>query len=212
MKTNMYHKFILCLIYSICIGFIPISKVVAKDTNNPQIAIEEASNKLQEKMQDPTFTKDFKQITAFVESVIYPSVDFDRISALVLGKHWKNATDDEKTQFQAAFQTLLIRTYSRAFLEFKEWSVRFLPLNMEAGAKKVIVKTEILQPSVQPIGVNYRMFLSKGEWKAYDIIIEGVSLVTNYRTSFKNEIMKNGSLDETIKALIARNDTALEKK
>ncbi len=212
MKTNMYHKFILCLIYSIFIGFIPISKAVAEDANSPQIAIEAASNKLQKKMQDPTFTKDFKQITEFVESVIYTSVDFDRISALVLGKHWKNATDDEKVRFKTAFQTLLIRTYSRAFIEFKEWSVRFLPLNMEAGAKKVIVKTEILQPSVQPIGVNYRMFLSKGEWKAYDIIIEGISLVTNYRTSFKNEIIKNGSLDETIKALITRNDTALEKK
>ncbi|MCK5728290.1 MAG: ABC transporter substrate-binding protein [Methylococcales bacterium] len=211
MKSQRYSTFILLIVFGFLVGLMPLTKVFAADLLAPQKGIESASNQLKLKMQDEGFTKDFKQITTFVESAIYPQVEFNYIAALVLGKHWKNATADEKKQFQEAFKTLLIRTYSRAFLEFNDWSVRYLPLNMEAGAKKVIVKTEILQPGVQPIGINYRMRLSKGTWKAYDIMIEGVSLVTNYRTSFKNEMAKLGSLGAVIKSLQQRNAGAFSK-
>ena len=212
MKTKHdYSKFILLFIFGILLGSMPLTKVLAANLLAPQVGIESASNQLKVKMQEAGFTENFKQITEFVESVIYPHVDFNNISALVLGKHWKNATTEEKGRFQQEFKTLLIRTYSRAFVEFKDWSVRYLPLNMETGAKKVIVKTEILQPGLQPIAVNYRMRLSKGQWKAYDIMIEGVSLVTNYRSSFKNEMNRLGSLDQIIESLAKRNQAALSK-
>ncbi len=94
-------------------------------------------------------------------------------------------------------------------MEFNDWSVRFLPLDMESNATKVIVKTEILQPGIQPIGVDYRMLLSQGEWKAYDIMIEGVSLVTNYRSTFTNEVESKGSLNAVIEGLVKRNAEAL---
>jgi phospholipid transport system substrate-binding protein len=160
-------------------------------------------------MQDKNFVKDFTQVTQFVNTAIYPHTDFDKISALVLGKLWKTATPEEQERFKHEFQTLLIRTYSRAFVEFKEWSVHYLPLEMEAGATKVIVKTEVLQPGIQPIGVDYRMALSNGEWKAYDIMIEGVSLVTNYRATFSNEVETKGSLSAVIDGLAKRNAEAL---
>lgn len=187
----------------------PVSKVSAAELLVPQQAIANASNQLKEKLQDPGFTKDFSKITEFVESVIYPHVDFNRISALVLGKLWREATPEERANFKKEFQTLLVRTYSRAFVEFKDWSVRFLPLKILPDANKVLVKTEILQPSIQPIGVNYRMLSIKGNWKVYDIMIEGVSLVTNYRTSFANEVKSKGSLAAVIQALAARNNEAL---
>jgi phospholipid transport system substrate-binding protein len=82
-------------------------------------------------------------------------------------------------------------------------------LRLKVDAKKTIVKTEILQPGIQPLAINYRMVLTKGQWKAYDIVIEGVSLVTNYRTSIKNELRKSGSLDAVIKQLADRNAAAL---
>ncbi|MCK5871277.1 MAG: ABC transporter substrate-binding protein [Methylococcales bacterium] len=211
MKSQRYSTFFLWVIFGLLVGLMPLTNVLAADLLAPQKGIEQASNQLKLKMQEEGFTKDFKKITTFVELVIYPQVDFNYIAALVLGKHWKNATADEKQQFQEAFKTLLIRTYSRAFLEFNDWSVHYLPLNMEAGAKKVIVKTEILQPGVQPIGINYRMRLSKGAWKAYDIMIEGVSLVTNYRTSFKNQMTKLGSLKAVIQSLEQRNARAFSK-
>ncbi len=208
MKTSN-SKFILWAMWSVLIGFMPLSNANA-NLVEPQVAIATASNQLKVKMQEAGFTQDFQQITQFVESVIYPSVDFDRISALVLGKHWKTATSEQKSRFKTEFKTLLVRTYSRAFVDFKDWSVRFLPINMDANSRKVIVKTEILQPGLQPIAVNYRMLLSKGQWKAYDIMIEGVSLVTNYRTSFKNQIQRNG-LAATLSMLSQKNQDALNR-
>lgn len=192
--------------------FVVLPNVRAADLAAPQLAIENASNKLKEKLQDETFVQNFQQITVFVEDVIYPHVDFNRISALVLGKLWRTASAEEKARFKKEFQTLLVRTYSRAFVEFKDWSVRFLPLDIKNGDRKVIVKTEILQPGIQPIAVNYRMLLTKGQWKVYDIIIEGVSLVTNYRTSFKNEVQRSGSLQAVIDQLAKRNSEALAAK
>lgn len=208
MKAKKYTVLGLLLVL---LGLAPIARLVAAELLPPQQAIQVASTQLQDKLQDKSFTNDFAQITQFVNQVIYPYTDFDRISALVLGKIWKTATPEEKERFKHEFQTLLVRTYSRAFVEFKEWSVRFLPLEMENGATKVVVKTEVLQPGIQPIGVDYRMFLNKGQWKAYDIMIEGVSLVTNYRSTFSNEVQTKGSLNAVIDGLAKRNAEALAK-
>lgn len=202
-------KIVLVLLLGFLTSVWAMTNAVAADLTEPQRVIEDASSQLKVRMQDPSFTKDFRKITEFVNSVIYPRADFDLISSLVLGKLWKDATPTEKDAFKKEFQTLLIRTYSRAFVEFKEWSVRFLPINPEEDQRKVMVKSEILQPGLQPIAVNYRMLFNKGEWKVYDILIEGVSLVTNYRTSFKNEVERSGSLQEVIKQLAKRNSEAL---
>ena len=206
MKVKVFTGWIL---FAALLGLLPVAKVMAADLLPPQQAIEKASSKLQQRLQDKSFTKDFAQIARFVNDVIYPHTDFDRISALVLGQIWKTASPDERQRFKQEFQTLLVRTYSRAFVEFRDWSIRYLPLEMEDGATKAIVKTEVLQPGMQPIAVNYRMLLSQGEWKAYDIMIEGVSLVTNYRTTFSNEVKTKGSLNAVIDGLAKRNAEAL---
>ena len=198
--------------FAVLMALMPITDVMAAQLSPPQQAIEIASTKLQEKMQDKSFIKDFAKVTRFVNEAILPHTDFDKISALVLGKLWKTATSDERERFKQEFQTLLVRTYSRAFVEFKDWSIRYLPLEMENGATKVIVKTEVLQPGLQPVAVNYRMLLSNGDWKAYDIMIEGVSLVTNYRTTFTNEVQTKGSLNAVIDGLAKRNTEALAPK
>lgn len=203
-----YLKVFIILVFG-CFASVFAVNALAVELIEPQKVIEDASSQLKLRMQDPAFTKDFRKITEFVNSVIYPRADFDLISSLVLGKLWKEASVAEKDAFKKEFQTLLIRTYSRAFVEFKEWSVRFLPINAEEDPRKIMVKTEILQPSLQPIAVNYRMLLNKGEWKVYDILIEGVSLVSNYRTSFKNEVERTGSLQEVINQLAKRNIEAL---
>ena len=163
-------------------------------------------------MKDKTFIKDFAKVNQFVNEAILPSTDFEKISALVLGKLWKTATPDERERFKKEFQTLLVRTYSRAFVEFKDWSIRYLPIEMETEATKVIVKTEVLQPGLKPVAVDYRMLQTDGDWKAYDILIEGVSLVTNYRTTFSTEVQNKGSLNAVIDGLAKRNVEALAAK
>lgn len=209
MKTNHYQLFSL---FIVLLSIFAVPTVKATDLLPPQVAIQEASDKLQQKLQDKSFIQDFSQVAQFVDQTINPHTDFDKISELVLGKLWNSASSDEQTRFKREFQTLLVRTYSRAFVEFKDWSVRFLPLEMESGASKVLVKTEVLQPGLQPISVNYRMLLANGDWKAYDIMIEGVSLVTNYRSTFSNEVKTKGSLAAVIDGLAKRNAEALAAK
>jgi phospholipid transport system substrate-binding protein len=209
MNVNRYTLF---GFFAVLMALMPITQVIADDLLPPQQAIETASAKLQKKMQDKAFIKDFSKVNQFVNEAILPSTDFEKISALVLGKLWKTATPEERERFKQEFQTLLVRTYSRAFVEFKDWSIRYLPIEMEADATKVVVKTEVLQPSLQPVAVDYRMLLSNGEWKAYDIMIEGVSLVTNYRTTFTSEVQTKGSLNAVIDSLAKRNSEALAAK
>lgn len=180
----------------------------AADLLPPQRAIEDVSNQMKAQLQDEEFNKDFAQVADLVEKIIYPHVDFKRISALVLGKHWRKADKKQRTRFTHEFQTMLVRTYARAFIEFNDWSIRYLPI-VKKSNKKVIVKTEILQPGRKPVAVSYRMVLVDGDWKVYDIIIEGISLVTNYRKSFRNEMQRTGSLDAVIETLAQRNAKAL---
>jgi phospholipid transport system substrate-binding protein len=196
----------------ILFSFLTLTQAKSADLLPPQQAIQETSNKLQQRLQDKVFSQNFLQVTQYVDQLIYPHTDFDKISELVLGKLWNSASSDEQARFKQEFKTLLIRTYSRAFVEFKDWSIRFLPLDMESGANKVVVKTEVLQPGLQPVSVNYRMLLTNGTWKAYDITIEGVSLVTNYRSTFTNEVKTKGSLGAVIDNLAKRNAEALTAK
>jgi phospholipid transport system substrate-binding protein len=208
MKSKQYRILILWLMLAL-LG--SMSCRADEQLMAPQQSIHRASVQLQQKLHDKSFNRNFAQLTEFVNQIIFPYTDFDRISALVLGKIWKTASPEEKERFKSEFRTLLVRTYSRAFLEFKEWTLRFLPLDLPPNATKVVVKTEVLQAGLQPIGVDYRMFLSNGQWKAYDIMIEGVSLVTNYRTTFSHEVQTKGSLSAVIDSLAKRNAEALAK-
>ncbi|SJM89345.1 Toluene tolerance family protein [Crenothrix polyspora] len=196
----------------ILLSVIGMAKGAAESLQQPQQVIQNISDTLQKKLQDKSFTQNFASVVQFVKTVIDPHTDFDKISPLVLGKHWKTATPTEQEGFKQEFQTLLIRAYSRAFVEYNNWTISYLPVETASDAKKVIVKTKVMQPSIQAIEVNYRMFLSNGEWKVYDILIEGVSLVTTYRSTFSDEIQSKGSLSAVIDTLAKRNADALSAK
>jgi phospholipid transport system substrate-binding protein len=209
MKTKQYIVFGL---FAVLLGFMSVTEVIAGELLPPQQVIQGVSSQIQERLRDKSFTQNFAQVTEYVNGVINPHADFDRISVLVLGKLWKTATNEEQKRFKHEFQTLLVRTYSRAFVEFNNWSLRFLPIVMESGATKIIVKTEVMQPGQQNVEVSYRMLLSKGEWKVYDIMIDGVSLVTNYRSTFSEQIKTKGSISAVIDDLAKRNVKALAPK
>jgi phospholipid transport system substrate-binding protein len=177
----------------------------------PQLVIQQTSDTLQKSLQKPEYKKDFPRATRFVENVIDPHVDFERVSMLILGKHWRTATPAQREQFKREFRTLLVRTYTTAFTEYSNWTIRYLPLKMSDQDTRVVVQTEILQAGAQPAAVNYRMVKIKGDWKVYDVLIEGISLVQNYRTSFSSEIARTGSLDQLIAHIAERNSTALKE-
>ncbi|XVL53568.1 ABC transporter substrate-binding protein [Methylobacter sp. G7] len=178
----------------------------------PQQVIQNVSSQLQQKMKDKSFTRDFAQVVRFVNGVIDPHIDFNQVAQLVLGRHWKTATPHEQERFKDEFEILLVRTYSRAFVEYTDWSMRFRPIQVPNAATRIMVRTDVLQPGRQAVEVNYRMLLNSGEWKVYDIMIDGVSLVTNYRTTFNDDIQRKGSLSIVIDDLAKRNTEALSGK
>lgn len=175
----------------------------------PQRVIQETSQQLQATLQRPEYKNNFPKSVRFVETVIDVHVDFDRVAMLVLGKNWKSATPEQKQAFKKEFRTLLVRTYAAAFTEYSDWTIRYTPLSMEEGAKRVEVKTEILRSDGNPVKVNYRMENLANDWKVYDILIEGISLVQNYRTSFTDDVERYGSLDRLIGVLAQRNLEAM---
>ena len=149
-----------------------------------------------------------EKLFALTEEKILPNFNFDKVSRLVLGKNWTKATPDQKTAFQSEFKSLLLRTYATALSKYKNQTIEYAPLRMADGATTASVKTSIVQSGGQPIAVNYSLEKqADASWKVYDIVIEGVSLVTNYRGQFAQEIRQNG-LDSLIKKLADKNKAA----
>jgi len=148
-----------------------------------------------------------KKIFALAEEKILPNFDFERVCKMVLGKNWRSATPDQQAGFKKEFRSLLLRTYATALSKYKDQVIEYKPLRAEPDAVNVSVKTQIVQPGGQPIAVDYSLVKGDGGWKVYDIVIESVSLVTNYRSQFSNEIRQNG-LDSLIKKLAEKNKAA----
>ncbi|WP_442922102.1 MlaC/ttg2D family ABC transporter substrate-binding protein [Methylotenera sp. G11] len=148
-----------------------------------------------------------QKIFALAEEKILPNFDFDRVCRMVLGKNWKSASPEQQAAFQKEFRSLLLRTYATALGKYKNQVIEYKPMRAEPGAKNVSVKTQILQPGGQPITVDYSLVKVDSGWKVYDIVIESVSLVTNYRSQFSNEIRTNG-LDSLNKKLAEKNKAA----
>ena len=151
-----------------------------------------------------------QKIISLAEAKILPNFDFEKVSRLVLGKNWTNASPEQKAAFQAEFKTLLLRTYATALSKYKNQAIEYKPCRMEAGADTATVKTAIQQPGGEPIAVDYTLSKKADEWKVHDIVIEGVSLVTNYRSQFAQEIRQNG-LDSLVKKLADKNKAATGK-
>ena len=122
------------------------------------------------------------------EEKILPYFDFDRISKLVLGKAWPAASKEEQEAFKKEFRLMIIKTYGSALLKFKDQTLNYKPTRFQPSDEEVLVRTEILQSGAPPLPIDYMLEKDGSSWRVFDIIIEGVSLVTNYRGQFGNEI------------------------
>ena len=153
---------------------------------------------------DDSIQQDKEKIYKLAEEKILPNFDLDRISMLVLGKTWRKINEDQQQQFKSEFKTMLLRTYAVALGKYKDQEIDFKPMRMEPTDKQATVKTQIIQDGAQPISVDYTLAKKDDEWKVFDIVIEGVSLVTNYRSQFASEIKNNG-IDSLITKLAEKN-------
>jgi phospholipid transport system substrate-binding protein len=144
-------------------------------------------------------------IYGLVDDIVLPRFDFARMSQLVLGKYWRRATDEQKEMFIIQFREMLVRTYATALLNYSGQEVKYLPSRKVEGATEVTIYTEVGEGGAPAIPINYDLYQINGEWKVFDVVIDGVSLVSNYRTSFSSQIRRY-RLDGLIKKLEQHNN------
>ena len=183
-------------------------KAEEAETIEPQVVVKDSTERMLQALRDneAELEEDPGLIFGLVESIIMPHFDFDKMAKLALGKNWRKVSTEQKIQFTEEFRLLLIRTYSTAMLEYTDEEIRFLPFRGELAKKKVKVPMEIIQPGGPSIPMALAMYLNKeGEWKVYDVKIDGISLVTNYRSTFTTQI-RNKGMDKLIETLAKKNE------
>ena len=192
-------------IFILVLSFIFSSVLLAEDIGPQDLVHKTADDVLLVLKTNQEIQADKQKIYQLAEEKILPNFDLERISRLVLGKTWRSIDENQKQKFQAEFKTMLLRTYAVALGKYKDQEIEFKPFRMEPDDKQATVKTQIIQKGAQPISVDYTLAKTENSWKVFDIVIEGVSLVTNYRSQFAGEIKNNG-IDSLISKLSEKNN------
>ncbi|MCP5451190.1 MAG: ABC transporter substrate-binding protein [Gammaproteobacteria bacterium] len=173
----------------------------------PQEVIQDTSTRMIDALRQnrAKLDRDPGQIYGLVDQIVLPNFDFELMSRWVLGRAWQQATPNQRRRFTEEFRTLLVRTYAKALLEYSGEDFRLLPQPTVGDGSEVTVKTEVRLKAGRPIQINYSMHLNNDGWKVYDVKVDGVSLVTNYRSTFASQIRANG-MDSVIADLQQRNN------
>lgn len=179
--------------------------VAANTVAPPEALVKDTTDKVLEvlRKEKEAINNDAARIYGIVDQYIIPHFDFELMSQRVLGKFWHRASADQQKKFVSEFQTLLVHTYAAALREYSNQKVEFLASRTGEGGQ-VTVRTQIVQGGGPPIPIHYELYKRDGGWKVYDIAIDGVSLVINYRSTFASEIRSNG-LDALIERLVEHN-------
>jgi phospholipid transport system substrate-binding protein len=188
----------------------PDPEQVVRDT--AEYVLSEVSARKAELDADPSL------IYPLVERTVVPHFDFTSMARSAMGRFWRNATPEQRKRVVAEFQELLVRTYATALLGYSGQKIEYLPMRAAEQAKRVTVQTRISASGGPPIPINYSLKLEDGkEWLVYDVVIDGVSLVTNYRSSFTRLIQQGAAqakdrstrmqagIDNLIQSLAAKN-------
>ena len=173
--------------------------VLARTTTQDVIAVLKQDKDIQ--------SGNLNKVYQLVEARILPNFDFNRMTQLAVGKHWPRATAQQKQALVTEFRNLLVRTYATSLTAFSNQTIDFKPLVMKPDDDDVTVRSEIRQPGGQPLPIDYSMYKTAFGWKVYDVSIDGVSLVTNYRASFASAV-RQGGIDGLIKTLAAQSAKA----
>ena len=170
-----------------------------------------AGDVLQTVRSDPKVQAgDQQRIREVVEVKLLPHFDFERMTALAMGRNWQKASPEQQKVLVEQFRTLLVRTYSGALAQYRDQTMEYKPLRADPAATDVTVRTEVIRPGQAPVQIDYGLTKTASGWKAFDVIVGGVSLVTNYRDEFTEQI-KNGGVDGLIKTLTEKNKGAPAK-
>ena len=145
-----------------------------------------------------------QKILDVVQSKILPNVDFQRMTALAAGRHWREATPEQQKRLTEEFRDLLVYTYAGAIAQIRDQQLEFKPMRNDPSDTDVEVRSQVVQQRGEPIQLNYRLSKSGNTWKIYDLNVLGAWLVETYKGNFASEISKGG-IDGLIKTLAERN-------
>ncbi len=185
--------------------FLQTSMVLAQETPPDKLIHDTAEDVLQILRTDDALRRGDKQRAyALVQEKMLPVVNFRRTAQLTLGKYWRQATDAQKDLFAKEFQTLLINTYAAALTQYKDEKVVYKPFSMQPGEKRITVQTEVVRAGGNKVPVDYYLEHTSSGWKVYDVVVDGISLIINYRSAFA-DIIENKGIDGLIADLQDKN-------
>ena len=190
----------------ICTG--ALQAIGARAEEAPDALILRMSNGVLDAVRaDPAIQEgDLRKVLLLVDELVMPNVNFRRMTASALGRHWRQATAEQQQRLEAEFKMLLIRSYAGALTQVKDQTVQLKPMRTEPGGEEVVVRSEVVGEGA-PVELDYRLERTTGTWKIYDINVLGLWMVDNYRSSFAQEISASG-IDGLIAKLAERNRAA----
>lgn len=179
----------------------------------PDLLVKQTTDRVIEELTSnrDTYMKDNTKLYDMVDAIVLPHFDFERMSKLVLGKHWRSASDEQRQKFVEQFKTLLVRTYATALFQYDGQKIIYKPFRKKEGDDQAVVRTEIVPKDGPPVPLHYALSSNgAGAWKVFDIRIDGISLVTNYRTAYDGTIQSDG-IDTLISKLEEKNKTIIQQ-
>ena len=183
--------------------------LAAAQPEDPQQVIRTASTQLLEALaaEKAAGTANLHNIRVLVNTHMMPHVDFRRMSSWIMGKYWRRATPEQRERFMREFRDVLMRTYAAALPEYTDVKFEYLAMRPSDKPDQSVVRTAIMRPGVPPVHVDFVMRRRDAGWQIVDVVIEGISMVMNYRSSFK-QIMREHGIDGLIDRLADRSGSA----
>lgn len=145
-----------------------------------------------------------QRVLQVVEEKVFPHVNFQRMTALAAGRHWRDASPEQRKQLTEEFRSLLVYTYSGAIAQVKDERIEFRPSRFSPSDTDVEIRTQVIQSRGEPLPLSYRLHQTQDGWKIYDVNVLGAWLIETYRGNFNTEI-SSGGIDGLIKSLKERN-------
>ncbi len=185
-----------------CIGLFSQSMAAEVDASSPEQLISSAARAMLSDLDAKRveYRRDPAKVRQLVDRVLLPHFDTEYAARLVLGRHWNSATAEQRKRFVNGFYQSLLRSYGSALVDFTADRLKVLPWRGEAGATNATVRTQVRKNDGTTVAVNYSLRRTEQGWKAWDVIIEGISYVRSFRDDFGAEVDRNG-LDSLIKRL-----------
>ncbi len=179
----------------LCLGLISAGSTHAASVEEAQALVRQTTESVLQRLeQDRAALKENRDgLYGLIEDIVLPHFDFDAMSRMVLAKYWRTATPVQRERFVSEFRDLLVRTYGTALLEYTGQAINYKPVHASDDAHRVKVPTEVVPgEGGPPIPIVYSLYEKDGAWKVYDISVDGVSLLLNYRNSYSTKVRQQG--------------------